>query len=41
MAKGYRQRQRVDYDETFSPLSMIKSIRILFTIATHYDDKVS
>ena len=36
MAKGYRQRQGVDYDETFAPVFMIKSIRILLTIGTHY-----
>ena len=40
VAKGYRQRQGVDYDETFLPIAMIKSIRILLTIAAHYDYKV-
>ena len=40
MAKGYRQRQGVDYDETFSPVTMIKSIRILLAIAAHYDYEV-
>ena len=40
MAKGYRQRQGVDYDETFSPVAMIKSIRILLAIAAHYDYEV-
>ena len=33
VAKGYRQRQGVDYDETFSPVAMIKSIKILLAIA--------
>ena len=28
-AKGYRQRQGIDYDKTFSPVAMLKSIRIL------------
>ena len=40
VAKGYRQRQGVDYDETFSPITMIKSIRILLVIAAHYDYEV-
>ena len=30
VAKGFRQKQGVDYDETFSPVAMLKSIRILF-----------
>ena len=38
--KGYHQRQGVDYDETFSPIAMIKSIRILLAIAAHYDYEV-
>ena len=33
VAKGYRQRHGVDYDETFSPVAMIKSIRIMLAIA--------
>ena len=41
MAKGYRQRQGFDYDETFSPVAMIKSIRILLAIVVHYNYKVS
>ena len=40
VAKGYRQRQGVDYDEIFSPVAMIKSIRILLAIAAHYDYEV-
>ena len=40
VAKGYRQRQGIDYDETFSPVAMIKSIRILLAIAAHYDYEV-
>ena len=40
MAKGYRQRQGIDYDETFSPVVMLKSIRILLAIATHYDYEI-
>ena len=29
VAKGFHQIQGVDYDETFSPVAMLKSIRIL------------
>ena len=40
IAKGYRQRQEIDYDETFSPVVMLKSIRILLSIVTHYDYEI-
>ena len=40
VAKGYRQKQGVDYDETFSPVAMLKSIRILLAISTHYDYEI-
>ena len=36
VGKGFRQRQGVDYDETFSPATMLKSIRILLAITAHY-----
>ncbi|PKI39349.1 hypothetical protein CRG98_040215 [Punica granatum] len=32
VAKGYRQRQGVDYEETFSPVAMLKSIRIMLAL---------
>ena len=40
MAKGYRQRQGIDFDEIFSPVAMLKSIRILLAIAAHYDYEI-
>ena len=40
VAKDYHQRQEVDYDETFSPIAMLKSIRILLAIAAHYDNEI-
>ena len=40
VAKGYRKKQGVDYDETFSPVAMLKSIRILLAIAAHYDYEI-
>ena len=40
VTKGYRQRQGIDFDETFSPVAMLKSIRILLAIAAHYDYEI-
>ena len=40
IAKGYRQRQRVNYNETFSLITMLKSIRILIAIVAQYDYKI-
>ena len=37
VAKGFRQVQGIDYDETFSPVAMLKSVRIMLAIATFYD----
>ena len=37
VAKGFRQVQGVDYDEAFSPIAMIKSVRIMLAIAAIYD----
>ncbi|KAJ9561425.1 hypothetical protein OSB04_006585 [Centaurea solstitialis] len=40
VAKGYTQTQGVDYDETFSLVAKIKSIRIMLAIAAFYDYEV-
>ena len=40
VVKGYRQKQGVDYDETFCPVAMLKSIRILLDIIIHYDYEI-
>ena len=40
IVKGYRQRKGFDYDETFSPLAMLKSIRMLLDSAAHYDYEI-
>ena len=36
VAKGYNQKLDLDYEET-SPVAMLKSIRILLSIAAHLD----
>jgi hypothetical protein len=40
VAKGYTQVEGVDFEETFSPVAMLKSIRILLAIATYYDYEI-
>ena len=40
VAKGFRQVQGVDYDETFSPVAMLKSVRIMLAIAAFYDYEI-
>ena len=37
VAKGFRQVQGVDYNEIFSTVAMLKSIRIMSEIATFYE----
>ena len=37
VAKGLTECQEIDYEETVSPLTMVKSIRILLTIVAFYN----
>ena len=37
VAKGFRQVQGVDYDEIFSLVAMLKSVRIMLAIAAFYE----
>ena len=40
VAKGFTQTQGIDYEETFSPVAMTKSIRILIAIASYHDYEI-
>ena len=40
VAKGFKQTHGIAYDETFSPVVMLKSIRILLAIAAYYDYEI-
>ena len=40
VAKGYRQHYGIDYDEMFSFVAMLKSIRIMLAIAAHLDYEI-
>ena len=40
VAKGYTQKEGVDYEETFSPVAMLKSIRILLSITNALDYEI-
>jgi hypothetical protein len=40
VAKGFRQVQGVDYEETFSPVAMLKSVRIMLAIAAYFDYEI-
>ena len=39
IAIGYTQKEGIDYEETFLPVAMLQSIRILLFIAAHLDYK--
>ena len=40
VAQGYSQMERVDYDETFSPVAHRESIRILLALSCHLKFKL-
>ncbi|GJY29855.1 retrotransposon protein, putative, ty1-copia subclass [Tanacetum coccineum] len=40
VAKGYTQTYGIDYEETFSPVAKIKSIRIMLAIAAFHDYEI-
>ena len=40
VAKDYTQKKGFDYEETFFPVAMIKSIKILLSVAAHMDYEI-
>ena len=40
VTKGYHQYYGINYDETFSPMAMLKFIRIMLAIAAHLDYEI-
>ncbi|KAA3473183.1 Retrovirus-related Pol polyprotein from transposon TNT 1-94 [Gossypium australe] len=40
VAKGYTQKEGIDYEKTFSPVAMLKSISILLSITTTLDYEI-
>jgi hypothetical protein len=40
VAKGYSQVECLDFDEIFTPVARLESIRILLAYATHHDFKL-
>ena len=40
VAKGFKQIHGIDYDETFSPVAMFKSIWIMLAIAAYHDYEI-
>jgi hypothetical protein len=37
LVKGFKQIHGIDYDETFSPITMLKSVRILLAIDVYFN----
>ena len=40
VVKGFRQVQGIDFNETFSPVVMLKSVRIMLGIVAFYDYEI-
>jgi hypothetical protein len=38
--KGFTQREGIDYNETFSPVSTKDSFRTIMALTAHYDSKL-
>ena len=40
VAKGFTQKEDIDYEETFSPVAMLKSIWILLSIVAYFEYEI-
>jgi len=40
VSNGFTQKERIDYEETFSPVAMLKFIQILLSIVAHFDYEI-
>ena len=40
IVRGYNQNEWIDYEETFSPIAMLKSIKILLAIVAYFDYEI-
>jgi hypothetical protein len=40
VVKGFKQIHGINYDETFSPVVMLKSVQILLIIAAYFDYEI-
>jgi hypothetical protein len=40
VTKGFQQVQGIDYDKTFLPVAMLKSIWIILAIAAYFDYEI-
>jgi hypothetical protein len=40
VAKGYTQREGIDYNETISPVSCKDSFRIIMALVAHYNQEL-
>ena len=40
VVKGYEQQEGIDYTETYAPVAMLKTVRILLALAAYFDWEV-